>query len=119
MNELLIPSPDAIPVNWIWFQVLLVITFVIHLVLMNFILGGSLLTLWDMYGACHGSTHAVYGAENKYELQRDNLQPLQYQGIADTIGTYGSCAVCHVNEMEFNGHQRNMVNREDNVAIVN
>mgnify|MGYP006284629557 CR=1 FL=1 len=49
MNEILIPSPDTIPVHWIWFQVLLVVTFVIHLVLMNFILGGSLLTLWDMY----------------------------------------------------------------------
>ncbi len=49
MNEILIPSPDTIPVHWIWFQVLLVVTFVIHLVLMNFILGGSLLTLWDIY----------------------------------------------------------------------
>jgi hypothetical protein len=49
MNEILVPLPDTIPVNWIWFQVLLVITFVIHLVLMNFILGGSLLALWDMY----------------------------------------------------------------------
>jgi len=48
MNELLIPTPDTIPVNWLWFEVLLVFTFIIHLVLMNFILGGSLLTLWDM-----------------------------------------------------------------------
>lgn len=48
MNDTIIPSPDTIPVNWLWFQVLLVFTFVVHLILMNFILGGSLLTLWDM-----------------------------------------------------------------------
>lgn len=48
MNQLVIPSPDTIPVHWVWFQVLLVLTFVIHLVLMNFILGGSLLTAWDI-----------------------------------------------------------------------
>ncbi len=45
--------------------------------------------------ACHGSTHAVYGAYNKYGLQRDNQQPLQYQGLAGTIGTHEQCMVCH------------------------
>ncbi|MFZ4441411.1 MAG: hypothetical protein ACOYOS_23615 [Syntrophales bacterium] len=44
----LIPIPDAIPVNWWWFQVLLLFTFLIHLLLMNFMLGGSLLTLYDL-----------------------------------------------------------------------
>jgi hypothetical protein len=42
-----IPSPDIIPVHWLWFQVLLVVTFILHLILMNLILGGSLLALWD------------------------------------------------------------------------
>ncbi|MDF1574041.1 MAG: cytochrome ubiquinol oxidase subunit I [Bacteroidales bacterium] len=65
-----------------------------------------------MCSACHGSTHAVYGAYNKYGLHRDNQQPLQYQGLAGTIGTHGQCMVCHTVEMEFNGHHRNMVNRE-------
>lgn len=27
--------------------------------------------------ACHGSTHAVYGSNNKYDKHRDNIQPLQ------------------------------------------
>ena len=71
-----------------------------------------------MCSACHGSTHAIYGAENKYERHRDNLQPLQYQGLAGTIGTRNSCEVCHMKEMDQNGHHRNMVNREDQVAIV-
>ncbi|MDA3822100.1 MAG: hypothetical protein PF450_05745 [Bacteroidales bacterium] len=72
-----------------------------------------------MCSACHGSTHAVYGAQNKYELQRDNLQPLQYQGLGGTIGTHNSCVVCHKKSMNTNGHHRNMVNRENIVALVN
>ena len=68
--------------------------------------------------ACHGSTHAIYGAQNIYEKQRDNIQPLQYQNMAGTIGTYNNCAVCHTISMNVNGHHRNMVNRKDEVAIV-
>jgi cytochrome bd-type quinol oxidase subunit 1 len=71
-----------------------------------------------MCSACHGSTHAVYGAINKFGLHRDNQQPLQYQGMAGTIGTHGQCAVCHTIEMSTNGHHRNMVNREYPAAIV-
>ena len=33
---------------YVWFEVLLIFTFFIHMILMNFILGGSLLTVWDM-----------------------------------------------------------------------
>ena len=76
----------------------------------------------DMHGvmcsACHGSTHAVYGAINKFGLHRDNQQPLQYQGIAGTIGTHEQCAVCHTIEMTTNGHHRNMINREFPATIV-
>ncbi|HKK63123.1 MAG TPA: cytochrome ubiquinol oxidase subunit I [Bacteroidales bacterium] len=68
--------------------------------------------------ACHGSTHAVYGARNKYELQRDNLQPLQYQGLAGTVGTHDNCQVCHKKKMTLNGHHRNMVLRENIVSVV-
>ncbi len=48
MYESIIPSADAIPVHWLWFEVLLIFTFFIHMILMNFILGGSLLTVWDL-----------------------------------------------------------------------
>ena len=48
MNTDLIPLPDTIPVNWWWFQILLLFTFLIHLLLMNFVLGGSLISLWDL-----------------------------------------------------------------------
>lgn len=65
-----------------------------------------------MCAACHGSTHAVYGANNYYGKHRDNQQPLQYQGLAGTIGTHDQCMVCHTRVMESNGHHRNMVNRE-------
>ncbi|MFH0757232.1 MAG: cytochrome ubiquinol oxidase subunit I [Bacteroidota bacterium] len=67
---------------------------------------------------CHGSTHAVYGAYNKYGLQRDNHQPLQYQGVAGTIGTHENCMVCHKKSMNTSGHHRYMINREPEAAIV-
>lgn len=41
----LIPAPDAIPVSWGWFQVLLIATFVVHLLLMNAMLGGAIIAL--------------------------------------------------------------------------
>lgn len=48
MYDSIIPTADTIPVHWIWFEVLLLFTFFIHIILMNFILGGTLLTVWDM-----------------------------------------------------------------------
>lgn len=69
--------------------------------------------------ACHGSTHAVYGAENRFGKHRDNMQPLQYQGLAGTISTHDNCQLCHTKKMNFNGHHRNQVNRETEAAIVN
>ncbi len=59
--------------------------------------------------ACHGSTHAVYPAFNKYDPQRDNIQPVQYQKIPGTIGTQRNCKVCHTKEMPYSGHHRNML----------
>jgi hypothetical protein len=48
MYDSIIPTADSIPVHWLWFQVLLILTFSIHMILMNFLLGGSLLTVWDL-----------------------------------------------------------------------
>ncbi|MGC9519978.1 MAG: hypothetical protein ACP5FP_10035 [Desulfuromonadaceae bacterium] len=41
----LIPTPDAIPVPWGWFYVLLMLTFLLHLLVMNAMLGGGIITL--------------------------------------------------------------------------
>ncbi len=41
--QTLIPSPDVIPVHWAWFQGLLNVTFVMHLLMMNLMLGGVLI----------------------------------------------------------------------------
>lgn len=40
MDNLIIPSPDTIPVAWGWFQFLLLLTFPLHLLAMNAMLGG-------------------------------------------------------------------------------
>lgn len=42
----LIPTPDILPVPWGWFQVLLTVTFFLHLVVMNILLGCSLITFF-------------------------------------------------------------------------
>lgn len=42
MNPTYIPTPDTIPVHWGWFQILLTVTFLLHLLLMNTLLGGTL-----------------------------------------------------------------------------
>ncbi len=44
----LIPLPDMIPVPWGWFKVLLILTFVLHLILMNLMLGGGLLAFFRL-----------------------------------------------------------------------
>ena len=42
----LVPTPDAIPVPWGIFKVLLLATFLLHLVAMNLALGHALLAVW-------------------------------------------------------------------------
>ncbi len=46
----MIPSPDAIPVHWGWFGVLLIVTFIIHLLFMNAVLGSGLIALVEGLG---------------------------------------------------------------------
>lgn len=62
-----------------------------------------------MCQACHGATHAEYPAENKFGLDRDNIQPLQYQGDPYTIGANNNCSVCHTVEMGYEAHHPNML----------
>ncbi|MGE4298363.1 MAG: cytochrome ubiquinol oxidase subunit I [Desulfovibrionaceae bacterium] len=57
-----------------------------------------------MCEACHGSTHAVYPATNIYGADRDNIPPLQYQGMAGAMGKNGGCIACHGEEMDASAH---------------
>ncbi len=41
----LIPTPDAIPVPWGWFYILLMVTFLLHILVMNAMLGGGIIAL--------------------------------------------------------------------------
>ncbi|WP_419658577.1 cytochrome c family protein (probable cytochrome bd ubiquinol oxidase, subunit I) [Desulfosarcina variabilis str. Montpellier] len=56
-----------------------------------------------MCEACHGSTHAVYPATNILDAQRDNIQPLQYQGNNRSIGRK-NCRLCHTKARTGVGH---------------
>ncbi|PID30977.1 MAG: cytochrome C [Candidatus Cloacimonadota bacterium] len=58
---------------------------------------------------CHGAPHAVYGGVNKYGENRDNLQPMQYQGISGPIGKENNCRICHTVDMKVSGHHKNML----------
>ena len=42
----LIPTAEAIPVHWLWFKILLIVTFVLHILFMNVLLGGTILSFW-------------------------------------------------------------------------
>ena len=48
---LLIPQPETIPVPYGWFQALLILTFVLHLLVMNTMLGSSIIALITEFGS--------------------------------------------------------------------
>ncbi len=58
--------------------------------------------------ACHNSPHSTYPATNAYGKDRDNMQPLQYMGVAQTIGANGQCSVCHKEAMDYPAHHPGM-----------
>ncbi|MCS7214776.1 MAG: hypothetical protein RMI30_01110 [Thermodesulfovibrio sp.] len=58
--------------------------------------------------ACHSSPHATYPSFNDYGKNRDNIQPLQYQGIPLPISSNMKCDVCHLVKMQGNYHHANM-----------
>ena len=60
---------------------------------------------------CHGPAHATYPTySDMYGEDRDNIQPLQYQGNRRPIGAGGNCKVCHGVDMEDSIHHENMEN---------
>ena len=67
-----------------------------------------------MCAACHGSPHAIYPAINPYGKDRDNIQPLQYQGKPYAIASDSNCAVCHKQAMLMDYHHPNSLGRVRN-----
>jgi cytochrome bd-type quinol oxidase subunit 1 len=59
--------------------------------------------------ACHGTSHALYPAQNRFGTDRDNIQPLQYQQTPYPIGANMQCTVCHTIDMEDEIHHPNML----------
>lgn len=45
MPDLIVPRPDTLQVSWGWFQVLLTVTFVLHVLMMNAMFGGGVVVL--------------------------------------------------------------------------
>jgi hypothetical protein len=68
--------------------------------------------------ACHGSTHALYPANNPFGKKRDNIQPIQYGGMPYPIGSNYSCAVCHKQKMEDSIHHDNMERMFRNTELI-
>ncbi len=55
--------------------------------------------------ACHGAAHALYPARHPENgIVRDNLGPLQYQGMPYPMGANRNCRVCHTGDMEDEMH---------------
>ena len=68
--------------------------------------------------ACHGATHALYPAHNRFSENRDNIQPMQYSKMPLPIGTNMDCQVCHKIEMEFPIHHENMLRMFRNTRLI-
>jgi hypothetical protein len=65
-----------------------------------------------MCESCHGSTNANYPALNPYSAERDNIQPLQYQGNNKSMGAEGGCRACHTKPpADKPGHHANMLRK--------
>jgi len=71
----LMPLPDTIPVHWGWFEGLLLLTFVVHLLFMNAMLGTSIIAFVN---------HFKKGSEDRLETNRDLAAKLPFI-IAFTI----------------------------------
>ena len=50
--------------------------------------------------ACHGPAHALYPSDNPYGRDRDDIAPMQYQGVAAPLGSLGHCSACHTVAMD-------------------
>jgi len=68
-----------------------------------------------MCQACHGSAHALYPATNIYGKDRDNIQPMQYQGNPYPIAANKNCKVCHTIDMDEEMHHPNSLGMFRNV----
>jgi len=53
---------------------------------------------------CHGAPHATYAAKSDYGKDRDNIQPMQYMGLAASLGARGNCLMCHTQHMKLDRH---------------
>ncbi|MGD9877843.1 cytochrome ubiquinol oxidase subunit I [Desulfococcus sp.] len=60
-----------------------------------------------MCAACHGSPHALYPADNPFGNDRDNIPPVQYQGMPYPMGANRNCKVCHMRDMNEEVHHPN------------
>ncbi|MBI9070943.1 MAG: hypothetical protein JEY94_05060 [Melioribacteraceae bacterium] len=67
---------------------------------------------------CHNAPHAEFPARNIWGVNRDNIQPVQYQGNPLPIGSEQSCYVCHKKSMEDPIHHENMMRKFRNAELV-
>ena len=42
----LIPLAEPVPIHWAWFDVLLIVTFTVHILFMNALIGSAAIGLW-------------------------------------------------------------------------
>jgi hypothetical protein len=69
--------------------------------------------------ACHGSTHALYPANNFFGRDRDNLPALQYGNTRGPLGSDMTCTACHtVKVTDASGHHKNMARPFGNPSLL-
>ena len=65
---MLVPTPDGIPVPWGWFYILLMLTFLLHLLVMNAMLGGGIIALLSSFS----------GRESNQQVAREVSYKMPY-----------------------------------------
>jgi len=55
--SVLVPTPDTLPVSWGWFQILLIVTLFLHIILMNVMLGTGIIAFVSLFRNNGSATH--------------------------------------------------------------
>jgi len=76
--SILIPTPDSIPVHWGWFKVFLIITFMIHIILVNIMIGGGIIAFFQSFFKSRFGRKKYCTKNNSDLLEKDMSEKLTF-----------------------------------------
>ncbi len=76
--SILIPTPDPIPVPWGWFKVFLIFTFMIHIILVNIMIGGGIIAFFQSFLNSRFGRKKCSAANHTDLLEKDVSEKLTF-----------------------------------------